>query len=110
MTELKRNKQSNMKRVFYLIITLTLSISSYSQTAIEYYKRGNAKEKLQDYTGAIADYTKAIELNPKDPSAYYNRGLAKIDLSQKDSGCLDLSKAGEWGAERAYEMIKKYCQ
>ena len=41
--------------------------------------------------------------------AYYNRGLAKIQLGQKDSGCLDLSKAGELGYVEAYEAIKQYC-
>jgi len=30
-------------------------------------------------------------------------------LGQKDSGCLDLSKAGELGYFKAYETIKKYC-
>jgi hypothetical protein len=27
----------------------------------------------------------------------------------KDSGCLDLSKAGELGYENAYEKIRKLC-
>jgi hypothetical protein len=39
----------------------------------------------------------------------YVRGLSKIILGQKDSGCLDLSKAGELGYDRAYEAIEKYC-
>jgi len=30
-------------------------------------------------------------------------------LGQKDSGCLDLSKAGELGKSIAYEAIKKHC-
>jgi len=36
-------------------------------------------------------------------------GLSKILLGQKDSGCLDLSKAGELGYAEAHETIKKYC-
>ena len=35
-----------------------------------------------DYYGAIADYTKAIELNPDDAAAYYNRGIAKRSLGR----------------------------
>ena len=57
----------------------------------------------------MADYTKAIELNPKDADSYNNRGLLKLSLGQKDSGCLDLSKAGELGNEVAYDAIKKFC-
>jgi len=35
--------------------------------------------------------------------------LAKLGLGQKESGCLDLSKAGELGSEKAYEVIKEFC-
>ncbi len=57
----------------------------------------------------MQDYNKAIELNPNLAEVYYNRGLAKIGLGQKDSGCLDLSKAGEMGYADAYEFINEYC-
>ena len=75
-----------------------------------YFKRGLAKGLLKDYRGAIVDYTQAIELNPKYAEAFYFRGGAELLLEQKDSGCLDLSKAGELGYTDAYEKIKKYCQ
>ena len=58
---------------------------------------------------AINDYNKAIGLNPNYGYAYYNRGLAKIRLGQKDDGCLDLYKAGELGFAEAYDLIKQYC-
>ncbi len=43
----------------------------------DYIEKGNAKRDLSDYKGAIKEYDKAIELNPKQNSAYYNRGIAK---------------------------------
>ena len=33
---------------------------------LAYYNRGTAKDELKQYKEAIADYDKAIELNPKD--------------------------------------------
>ena len=45
--------------------------------------------------GAIADYDKAIELNPKFSAAYNNRGLAKNHKSDYDSAISDCSKAIE---------------
>jgi hypothetical protein len=36
--------------------------------------------------------------------------MTKILLGLTNSGCLDLSKAGELGYKEAYEMIKKYCK
>lgn len=71
--------------------------------------RGIAKAKLEDYRGAITDFKKAIEINPSNGNAYYNRGLSKIRLGQKESGCMDLSKAGELGIEDAYVAIKAEC-
>ena len=52
---------------------------------------------------------KLTEINPNFTDAYHDRGLAKILLGQKDSGCLDFSKAGELGHAQAYEAIKKNC-
>jgi hypothetical protein len=42
--------------------------------------------------------------------AYNNRAFAKFLLGQKESGCMDLSKAGELGHGEAYEAIKKFCK
>jgi len=64
----------------------------------------------QDYSGAIADFNKAIGINPTYAEAYYQRGMAKIKSGQKDSGCLDLNKAGQLGKAAAYLETKKYCQ
>ncbi len=73
--------------------------------------RGFAKNSLGDYRGALLDLNKAIELDPNFVAAYFGRGLTKIKLvGQKDSGCLDLSKAGELGIMGAYDAIKDYCQ
>jgi tetratricopeptide (TPR) repeat protein len=74
-----------------------------------YILRGGAKFAIEDYTGAISDYSKVIELHPRYARVYYLRALAKIEFKQKDSGCLDLSKAGELGFSKAYDAIKQYC-
>ena len=41
---------------------------------------------LGDKQGAIADYTEVVRLKPDDADAYYNRGIAKSDLGNKQ-GC-----------------------
>ncbi len=48
--------------------------------AEEYYDSGVEKANSGDYEGAIEDYNKAIEINPKDADAYHNRGFAKAEL------------------------------
>ena len=69
-----------MKKQFILSILLALSFCAYSQTAIDYFNSGFKKGKSEDFTGAIVDYTKAIELNPKYGEAYYFRGVSKYFL------------------------------
>ena len=51
-----------------------------------------------------------IELNPKKADAYFGRGISCLSIGQKDSGCLDFSKAGELGFPKAYDTIKDLCQ
>jgi len=46
-----------------------------------HYIKGLEKYKLQDYIGAIDDYSRAIEINPFHPWAYNDRGDAKRKLN-----------------------------
>ena len=65
------------------------------QTAEEYFYRAYKKAELKDHKGAIADYTKAIELNPNDAIAYYNRAREKDILKDYYGSIADNTKAIE---------------
>jgi tetratricopeptide (TPR) repeat protein len=67
----------------------------------EYYNRGLSKNSLQDYKGAIADFTKAIEIKPEYALAYYERGLAKYFLQDYKGAIADNTKAIELEFEGA---------
>jgi len=67
-----------MKITFLAILTFIAFINCYCQTVEEYFNSGSAKSDLQDYYGAISDYSKAIEIEPKAYGAYFNRGIAKL--------------------------------
>ena len=55
-------------------------------------------------------YTKAIELYPGFAEAYYNRAVVQIMMKDINKGVIDLSKSGELGIERAYELLNRYKQ
>ena len=59
---------------------------------------------------AIDNYGKAISIYPYMGDAYFNRGLALIFIKDKEKGCIDLSRAGEFGVADAYSVISKYCK
>ena len=65
------------------------------QTAEEYFYSAYNKEKLKDYYGAIADYTKTIEFDPNDTDAYNNRGTVKYILKDYYGAIADFTKAIE---------------
>jgi tetratricopeptide (TPR) repeat protein len=74
-----------------------------------YFARGKAKQFLQAYQDAINDCSKIIQLKPKNADAYSMRGILRIEFGDTKNGCLDLSKAGELGDLKAYELIKEKC-
>ena len=93
-----------------IIFTLTLLVSfiSFGQTAEEYFSSALDKAKANDYYGAIADYTKAIELNPKDASAYNNRAASKYFSNDLKGACEDAKKSASLGYD-ASKLIQAAC-
>ena len=61
-------------------------------------KRGIEKAKNGDLDGAIADFDRAAELNPKDDAPYYNRAQAKRLKNDTAGAIADYTKAIELGS------------
>ncbi len=74
-----------------------------------YYNLGNLLYLSDDIPAAIEMYTRAIELYPAFGEAYFNRGVMQLSIGERTKGCLDMSKAGEMGIEKSYEIIKTHC-
>jgi tetratricopeptide (TPR) repeat protein len=60
-----------------------------------YDRRGNAKRKIGDLKGAIADYNVALKINSKYGQSYYNRALAKKESNDHQGAIADYNKAIE---------------
>ena len=73
-----------------------------------WYNMGNIYMAVQDYKSAYDAYSRALNIDPRLPDAYYNRGLASILDGQVQRGLSDLSQAGEYGLYGAYNLIKRY--
>jgi len=70
----------------------SISIESIA-TAKKLSQQGQAKAKIMDYRGAIADLSQAIALNPNEADYYYQRGLILGELSDRQSAVRDFDDA-----------------
>lgn len=83
-----------MKSLLQVLLIL-YSFTLNAQSAEDYYKKGNDKAMLKDYSGAIEEYTKSIDLNPRAADSYYNRGLAFLYQESYKKANDDFTKAIE---------------
>jgi tetratricopeptide (TPR) repeat protein len=60
-----------------------------------------------DHTQAIADFTTALKLDPKDAEVYFNRGTSYITLRDTDRAFADFTKALEVSPKYANAYWKK---
>jgi len=60
------------------------------------------KSEEKDYKGAIGYYDKAIELNPKMPNAWCNRGFAKLQLGDLKGAYKDIRHSLELDSKNSY--------
>ena len=69
------------------------------QSIEDLVNRGIQKAKKGDLDGAIADFDRAIELNPKDDAPYYNRAQAKRLKKDAAGAIVDYTRAIELGSQ-----------
>jgi tetratricopeptide (TPR) repeat protein len=96
------------------ITDFTKAIDTGTDDPVYYNTRGEAKYRMHDYQGAISDFDLVIDAwysgRDAKKNAYFWRGLVKIDMGQKESGCLDLQKAVRLGNKKAAEVKQVYCE
>ncbi|MFT3867466.1 MAG: tetratricopeptide repeat protein [Nibricoccus sp.] len=58
-----------------------------------YYENGQARAKQGDFEAAIIEFSKAIELDAKNPSAYAARGNARVNIGALEDAIADFTQA-----------------
>jgi hypothetical protein len=52
----------------------------------------------------------ALDLDPKNPDAYFNKGLARFYINDAKGACYDWQRAARLGSTKAIEMLNTHCQ
>ena len=74
------------------------------------YKAQNEPEKaLENYTDAILNFSKAIELDQNNDEALVQRGIAYHKVNNILAGCADFSRAAYLGNDEARVMLEAHC-
>jgi len=80
-------------------------IKKQPDNAFAFNSRGIAKYDMQDFKGAVEDYSKAISLNKKYPGAYYNRAIAFFNVQNFQESLKDYNKAIELNPSSAKSFM-----
>jgi lipoprotein NlpI len=85
------------------LIALSLAMRCAGQnTAPEYFQSALQKQKQGDSDGAMADYTKSIELDPEHASTYNNRGNVRNQKGDIEGALADYERAIQLDANYAF--------
>ncbi|HXU28913.1 MAG TPA: tetratricopeptide repeat protein [Bacteroidia bacterium] len=90
-----------MKNLLFTTILL-LSLNFYAQDDGGLYSSGISKLRVQDYKGAVDDFTKSIELNPKNWRVYYSRAYCENRLYNYKAAIDDYDKVLELDPKNAW--------
>lgn len=68
-------------------------ISKQPDAYIAYYGRGNYRQSQKDFSGAMIDFNKAINIYPDFALALNNRGAVKLYLNDLNGALIDLNRS-----------------
>ena len=89
---------SGGRAALIVVVLMLASLTSVlagdpSDAAVQARRRGDEKLDQGDHAGAISDYTKAIETDPRYAVAYQHRAIARRAIRDLDGAITDSSKA-----------------
>ncbi|MFT3781819.1 MAG: tetratricopeptide repeat protein [Nibricoccus sp.] len=81
--------------------------SPNAERAKVYYEQGVGRASVGDYDAAIREFTKALEIDPKNAIAYAARGNARTNVGALDEAIADFTKAIELAPNRRAPYINR---
>jgi len=109
----EKNKKINVEKQSMFDVEMTMR--DYDKVnelnpdfSFAYFNKANILCTQKDFTTAIKNYSASIGIDPDFAEAYFNRGLTYLFIGEDAKGLSDLSKAGELGIYKAYNLIQRF--
>jgi tetratricopeptide (TPR) repeat protein len=83
----------------YSVLVIPPANCQTSQTAADHWNRGRERYERGDIDGSLADFNKAIELDPRFAAAYAARAAARRRKGDLDAALADCLRVVELGPE-----------
>ncbi|MDO9553856.1 MAG: hypothetical protein Q7J63_15235 [Rhodonellum sp.] len=86
-----------------------LDVTDISQTDI-YLIRGKCHYALKNYISSLRDFKDLIKINDRNEEGNLYKGMNEYQIGNFTVACSDWRRAGDLGSEKAYELLKEFCQ
>lgn len=105
----------HLKQITFILLTLITLSANIPQTAAQtkasdWLHQGIIKANEKNYTEALSNFTKAIEINPQYAEAYYQRGLIYSKYAQDQVGNRDGASTINWEQQSRRQAIRDFTQ
>ena len=106
LAQIKRETAESDKALLYINQCLSLRLKDAPTLLL----RANIYLDLLDYKKAKEDLSDAISLKPSDGELYYFRGLASIQMNEKENACKDWKKGASLKNMACSAYLRQYCR
>lgn len=74
-----------------------------------YADRANSYFVSRSWDFAVKDYSMSLDLQPLNPDAWLNMGVARLSMGNREDACFDFRKAFGQGNKKAAEYLSRNC-
>ncbi|HMG91744.1 MAG TPA: OmpA family protein [Chryseolinea sp.] len=82
-----------MKKLIATVFLLVVTLTTYSQSAKEFLKKGGQQYEAKDYENALATYKAGLKLHPEDAKLNLQTGLTYLSMPNKKESLTYLQTA-----------------
>lgn len=87
-------------------LTLCLFLTGCANGPVESVDQENSRVRADRYDRAVSELSRAIEKNPQNARAYYERGLIYYEQGDYDQAWRDVRKAQSLGYDVPQEFLR----